>query len=299
VEVAAAARASDRLVVATAADGGIRAAAVVVSGVIDEARRRQELFPVATAALGRALAGAALLAASLKAGQRLTLRLLGDGPLGGVVADAEPGGDLRGYVKHPRVMLPVSPAGKLDVGRGVGHRGIIHVSRDVGLGTPYVSSAPLVSGEIGADLANFLVRSEQVPSALSLGVLVGRGNRVLGAGGVLVQILPGGEAHMDRAAAGVERMPPVSSLAARGASAEALLEAALPDFTVTVLEQLQLRWHCTCNRPRARRVLGALPPSELAAMAEEDQGAELTCHFCSRSYRFTRDELLRLAARGR
>lgn len=291
------ARASDRLVVATAAAGAIRAAAIVLTGAVDEARRRQALYAVATAALGRAMAGAALLAATLRTDQRLTLRLLGDGPLGGVIADANGEGHVRGYVKHPKVVLPVSPAGKLDVGRGVGRHGIIHVSRDLGLRAPYISSAPLVSGEVGEDLSHYLVRSEQIPSAVSLGVRVGSGGKVLGAAGLLVQVLPGGDASMDQAARGVEDLGPISSLAARGASPEDLLETALASLSVSILSERPIRFRCTCNRPRARRLLGALPPEELMTMADEDHGAEMRCHFCGRMYRFKQEEIERLAVR--
>lgn len=304
-------RPPDRASSAAAADGTFRVVAITLSHTLEEARQSHGTLPVATAALGRALAGAGLLALTFKGEGRLTLRLLGDGPLGAVVADASPRGDLRGYVQNPRVMLPPNSRGKLDVGRAVGPKGLLHVSHDIGLRIPYAGSVPITSGEIGDDLAVYLDRSAQIPSAVTLGVRVGSGGIVLGAAGILVQRMPDPDtdfadrddaddvaaweeiaAHVEAA---LESLGPVSSAAERGLAAEDLLEHAFAGYPHGQRTDVAVRWQCTCNRERTGRLLRAMGAETLEEMADEDGGAELRCHFCGRTYRFDADELRRLA----
>ncbi len=291
-------RAVDYAVRATAADGGILALAASSARLCEEARRRHDAWPTAAAALGRVLTGAALLALPLKDGGSVTLRVRGDGPLGGVLATAEASGAVRGYPVHPHVDLPVRADGKLDVGGAVGRFGLLTLTRDLGLRQPYSGSAPLVSGEIADDLTHYLARSEQVPSLVALGVLVGTGGRVRAAGGLVVQILPGAS---DDTAAEIEnnvaRMGAVSRCIAAGASPEDLVCEALGRFGPRFLQRSELRFHCPCGRRRTRAALAALPRQELRAMREEDGGAELVCHFCGRRYRFAADELAALEGR--
>ncbi|MDI3281509.1 MAG: Hsp33 family molecular chaperone HslO, partial [Bacillota bacterium] len=162
----------DYLVRGVAAEGSVLVMAAVATRLADEARWRHGTAPVATAALGRALTAAAMMGAALKRNERVLLQICGDGPLGKVVAEADASGRVRGYVSHPRVDLPATPEGKLDVGRGVGHRGTLYVIRDLGLKEPYIGSVPLVSGEIAKDLTYYFARSEQMPSSVALGALV-------------------------------------------------------------------------------------------------------------------------------
>lgn len=284
---------------------------MTLSHALEEARQSHGTLPVATAALGRTLAGAGLLALTFKGEGRLTLRVLGTGPLGTVVADASPRGDLRGYVQNPRVMLPPNDRGKLDVGRAVGPTGQLHVSHDIGLRVPYAGSVPLVSGEIGEDLATYLERSAQVPSAVTLGVRVGSGGVVLGAAGILVQRMPTtqpGFADRDdaddatlweeiatRVEAALDALGPVSSAAEHGLDSGDLLEHAFAGYAHGVRTDVAIRWQCTCSRERTGRLLRAMGADSLEEMAEEDGGAELRCHFCGHMYRFDAEELRRLA----
>ena len=180
---------ADQLIRATAANGGIRAVGAITTRLTEEARQRHKLSYVATAALGRTMTAGILMASSMKrAGSRINVRVKGDGPLGGMLIDAGLDGTVRGFVEHPDVELAPNSKGKLDVGGAVG-KGFLYVVRDIGYGYPYSSTVELVSGEIGEDVAHYLVTSEQTPSAVVLGVFVGA-QGVTAAGGLLVQILP-------------------------------------------------------------------------------------------------------------
>ena len=286
----------DTLARATAEGGSIRAIAVVATRLVESARRRHGTFPVATAALGRAMMGATLLAtAMLKPPDRLTLRLLGDGPLGTVIADADAEGGVRGYVQIPQVALPLKENGKLDVGRAVG-RGSLVVSRSMGDAQPYTSTSPLVSGEIGEDIASYIVTSEQVPSAVALGVLLRPSGTVRAAGGLLLQILPGGEKFSAELEGRIAEIGPISTRAEHAALADELLKDLLQGFgDVRVAAPESLRLRCTCSRARAGHSLLLLGAESLGELLV-DGGAELRCHFCGRTYRFDTEQLQRLKA---
>ncbi len=180
----------DYAVIATADDGRVRVLAARSTRLAEEARRRHKASPTAAAALGRTLTGAALLGMTLKDKGTITLRLIGDGPIGGLIAEADAAGSVRGYAKNPAADLPPTPAGKLDVGGLIGSNGFCYVTRDMGLREPYTGSSPLVSGEVGEDLTRYLYESEQTPSGVALGVLVAPTGRVVAAGGLFVQLMP-------------------------------------------------------------------------------------------------------------
>lgn len=281
----------DRRVVATALDGEIGVVAVRTSALTESARRRHGLTPVAAAALGRAMSGALLVATDLKDHQRLTLRLLGDGPLGAVVVDADALGGVRGYVQNPRVLLPLKPGGKLDVGSAVGRRGTLDISRDLGLRFPYHGRTALVSGEVAEDLAHHLAVSEQSLGAVSLGVYVGRTGRVEAAGGMWLRLLPGAAAPVDLLEERVREFGPVTEHIRAGEEPEQWLETLLAGLGPRVEPLGPVAFRCTCSRARIRRTLAGLGPQQVAAMIHEDGGAEVTCRFCQRVYRLDVAEL--------
>lgn len=285
----------DHWVRAMAGDGAIRVLAARTTGTVDSARQRHNTAPTATAALGRVLTATALLAILLKDDQKLTLRVLGDGPIGGLVGDGWADGTVRGYAHHPQVDLPLRADGKLDVGGAVGRQGLLHVTRDLGLREPYTGSAPLVSGEIGEDLTAYLWRSEQTPSLVSLGVLVNPDGSVRAAGGLLVQVLPGADpAWSRRLEDNARALAGISRRIEAGVSPAEMVETVLEGFPARMLGQGPVRFGCACSRERVEGLLAALGRQELTQMLEEDEGAEMTCRFCGERYVFGADDLRRL-----
>lgn len=289
---------ADQLIRATAADGGIRAVGVITTRLTEEARQRHKLSYVATAALGRTMAAGLLLASSMKRQEaRVNIRIRGNGPMGGILADAGVDGTVRGYVDVPDVELPVNPQGKLDVGGAVGNQGFVYVIRDVGYGYPYSSTVELVSGEIGDDITHYLATSEQTPSALFLGVFVDP-NGVQAAGGLLIQILP--KAATDEALVALLEsrlgmLKGFTPLLQAGKTLPIIFEELLGDMGLEILPETQLvRFHCGCSFDRVLGALKILGEAELQDMIEKDDGAEATCHFCGEVYKATSAQLSQL-----
>ncbi len=289
---------ADQLIRATAAEGGIRAVGVITTRLTEEARRRHKLSYVATAALGRTMSAGLLLASSMKReGSRVNIRVKGDGPLDGILVDAGLDGTVRGYVDNPAVELPPNERGKLDVGGAVGRDGYLYVVRDVGYGYPYSSTVELVSGEIGDDIAHYLVTSEQTPSALVIGVFVGS-QGVTAAGGILIQVLPKAardEALVQTLESRVAKLSGFTPLLQAGKTLPEIFEQLLGDMNLVILPEVQmLRFHCGCSFDRVLGALKMLGEAELQDMIEKDNGAEATCHFCGEVYQASSDELAQL-----
>ncbi len=287
----------DYMVRGTAAHGRIRAVATVTTQMVEDARIRHTTSATATAALGRSLTAAALLGAGLKTGQSVLLRVLGDGPVGGIIAQADAEGRVRGYALNPHADLPETTAHKLDVGGLVGRQGMLHITRDMGLRSAYHGSAPLVSGEIAEDLASYLATSEQVPSVVSLGVLVAPDLHVLASGGLCVQVLPGAsEEVVGDLQARARDLPPITQLVAGGSTPEEILAIALGGFTPTIGDTSPVAFHCRCSRPRVEEMLCGLGADELEALLAQEGQAEVTCRFCGDRYVLARDEVETLIA---
>lgn len=277
----------DVLVRAIAAGGAVLGCAAITTRLTEEARERHGTLPTATAALGRGLAAAAMLGAGLKDRQTVMVRVLGDGPLGPMVAESTADGAVRGYVTNPRTDLPPTASRKLDVGGAIGRRGTFHVTRDVGLRDPYQGSVPLVSGEIGEDLAAYLVNSEQVPSAAAVGVLVATGGRVMAAGGLLLQVLPGAPPPIPRRLEERTRaLPAVTQMIASGASPEDMLGAALGEWDMAILERRRVRFACRCSAQKVAQVLVALGRDESERLLRTEGRVEVLCRFCGNLYVF-------------
>jgi len=289
---------ADQLVRATAAGGGIRVVGAVTTRLTEEARQRHKLSYVATAALGRTMVSGLLLASSMKRPEsRVNLRVRGNGPLGVVFADAGLDGTVRGYVQNPTVELPTNSRGKLDVGAAVGSEGFLYVVRDIGFGYPYSSTVELVSGEIGEDVANYLVTSEQTPSALLVGVFV-EPDGVTAAGGMLVQVLPKAardEALVEKLESRLAALSGFTSLLNEGKTLPQIFTDLMGDIDLELLPESQmLRFHCGCTFDRMLGALKLLGEEELRDMIAKDNGAEATCHFCNEVYRASSDELEQL-----
>ena len=242
------ARSTDILLRAVTDDGMVRAFAINSTRLCERARRIQHSWPTATAALGRVLSATVMMASMLKEGERLALRVEGNGPLGVIYTQGTPDGRVRGFVHNPFVNPP-SHEGKLDVGAAVGRQGSLYVIRDLGMQEPYVGRVDLQSGEIGEDLAYYFLTSEQQPSAVGLGVLVETDNSVAAAGGYIIQLLPGASekviAHLEH---NVSNAPRPSDLILTLHDPEQVLAVLLDGFTWQVVERLEPRFHCGCTR---------------------------------------------------
>ena len=286
-------------------DGSVKAAAVSTRALTERARNIHHTTPVATAALGRALAGVSMMGNALKGqGESVTLQIKGGGPLGTALAVSDAEGNVRGYVGDASVDLPLRSDGKLDVGGAVGHEGTLTVIKDLGLKEPYVGTVDLLGGEIAEDIAAYFVESEQIPSACGLGVLVDRDRSVLAAGGYLIQLLPGAaEDTIAKVEGGIYAAPSVTNILKDDPDPAHLLQTVLSDFDLEILETAPIEYRCYCSRERTERALLSLGSAELEDMLREQGGAELTCQFCDRVHVFTGDELrnmiTELRARGK
>ncbi len=280
----------DHLIQATAADATIRLIAAVTTNLVKEACQRHGTTPTASAALGRTLTGALLFGRSFKDLEYVTIRFDCNGTIGGIVAEATAHGTVRGYVNNPLADAPLNALGKLDVSAIVGG-GMLHVIREAGyeiglLKEPYFGSVPIVSGEIAQDLTNYLSVSEQINSAVSLGVFVeSEQGQVTASGGVMVQVMPG---ISDETLAALERSvsaaPHVTEVIRKGAGARELLQSALDGIAFNVLETHPVEFRCKCSFERAVSIVAALGREEVEDMLLKDNGAELTCHFCNSVY---------------
>lgn len=282
---------SDGLIRALAYDGQVRVSAVICTDAVETARQRHDAFPTAIAALGRTMASTLLLSWGLKGEGSITLRIFGDGPLGGIIVTGDADGNIKGYVQEPQTDLPLNARGKLDVGGAIG-KGDLYITKDIGLKEPYTGSVPLVTGEIGDDVASYLMQSEQTPSVVSVGVLVSPDYSVAAAGGIIIQAMPNADdAVLDDLEEKLKTARAVSSLIQEGADLRGMIQSYLPGVEVQFLEEKSVQWHCNCSSARIRGLLKSIGIEELEDMIEKDGETEVVCHFCSSHYHFDRDAL--------
>lgn len=285
----------DYMIRATAAEGQIRAFAATTKNTVQTAVSAHGLSPVAAAGLGRLMTGGAMMGSMMKGDDDLlTLQILCNGPIGGITVTADAGGRVKGYVNHPRVMLPANEKGKLDVGGAVGE-GSLRVIRDMGLKEPYVGQTELVSGEIAEDLTYYFAASEQVPSSVALGVLMNKDNTVAQAGGFIIQLMPfAQEAVIAALEEKIRAFTSITSALSQGKTPEMILEDLLGDMDLQVNDTIPVEFYCNCSKERVEKVLISLGKKELTDIVHEGKTIELNCHFCNRKYPFTVEEVERL-----
>lgn len=285
---------NDYLVRIITESGSVRALACVTTGLVNEACQRHGAWPTAAVALGRALTGGTLMGALLKTGQRLALCFEGNGPLKKILVEADANGAVRGSVRVPAVHME-GKDGRLDVAGALGKAGLLTVTKDLGLKEPYKGIVPLATSEIGEDLAQYLTESEQIPSAVGLGVFVEPDNSVSAAGGFLIQALPpSDDAVVERLMQRLAELPPLTTLLRQGTTPEDLLATLFAGIPYTVLEKRALAFVCSCSRERIERVLLSLGKQDLAELLEKQGETEVTCEFCRERYHFDRPDLERL-----
>lgn len=288
---------ADQIVRVITSDGAVMASAITGKELVEQARQIHKTLPVATAALGRSLMAASMMGNQLKGEENsLTLQIKGGGPLGMITCVSDAEGNVRGYVSNPFVDLPRKEKGKLDVGAAVGTDGSLTVIKDLGMKEPYVGSVPLVSGEIAEDVTAYFAASEQFPTACALGVLVNVDQSVSAAGGYLIQLLPGADdAVIDKVEQGIRETGYVTRAFQEGVTPLELVQKVLSAFEVEILETTPVAYRCYCSRDRVCKALISLGAEELKEMVREQDGAELNCQFCGKTYRFTGAELAELA----
>ena len=291
---------TDYIIRATAAEGQIRAFAATTRDLVEYARSAHNTSPVATAALGRLLTAGAMMGIMMK-GEKdlLTLKIEGDGPIGGLTVTADSRGNVKGYAFHPEVMLPPNAKGKLDVGGALGI-GVLSVIKDIGLKDPYVGQTILVTSEIAEDLTYYFATSEQTPSSVALGVLMERDNTVKQAGGFILQMMPGASEEVISALE--KRLGEITSITAlldAGNTPEMILEHILGDFGLEILDKLPTAFSCNCSEERIEKALISVGKQELQNMIEDGKTLEVNCHFCNKHYPVTVERLKELLEMAR
>ena len=291
---------TDYIIRATAAEGQIRVFAATTRDLVEYARSAHNTIPVATAALGRLLTAGAMMGIMMK-GEKdlLTLKIEGDGPIGGLTVTADSKGNVKGYAFHPEVMLPPNAKGKLDVGGALGI-GVLSVIKDIGLKDPYVGQTILVTSEIAEDLTYYFATSEQTPSSVALGVLMERDNTVKQAGGFILQMMPGASEEVISALE--KRLGEITSITAlldAGNTPEMILEHILGDFGLEILDKLPTAFSCNCSEERIEKALISVGKQELQSMIEDGKTIEVNCHFCNKHYPVTVERLKELLEMAR
>lgn len=280
----------------TVKNGDIRVFAAITTDMVQKARDVHKLTPTASAALGRLLTAGSIMGTMLK-GQKdsITLSINGGGPAGNLVVVSNPSGNVKGYIGNPEVDLPLNAKGKLDVSGAVGKDGSLNVVKDMGLKEPYVGQVPIYTGEIGDDVAYYFTTSEQVPSAVALGVLVDKDTSIKSAGGLIIQMMPGADPMLGEIITfRLQEIPPLSTLIAEGKTAEDILNMLFDDMDLKIHEKLEVNYVCDCSRERVEKALIALGREELTKLRDEEESIELQCHFCDKKYEFTRDDINKL-----
>jgi len=281
----------DYLVKSLAFNGEIRIYAARTTNLVEVANQNVSAYPTAAAAIGRTLTATVMMGSMLKGDETVTVRINGGGPIGLILADANAHGEVRGYASNPRVHFQYD-SGKLNVGMAVGTDGHLFVTKDLGLKDYFTGQVPLQTGEIGDDFTYYFAQSEQIPSAVGLGVLVSPENKVLAAGGFIIQVMPAAsEATISVLEKTLELMRPVSDMVADGLTPENMIEELVGSDDFKVLDTVPLAFVCKCSKEKFAPVLASLGNEELEMMIKEDHGAEANCHFCSQKYQFTAREL--------
>jgi molecular chaperone Hsp33 len=282
----------DLLVKSIAIDEPVLVIGLVNTATVERARVIHDTYPTASAALGRTISGALLMASMLKEGQKISLQVVGEGPLKEVFAEADWLCRVRGYVRKPHVHMGLLGE-SLDVGRAIG-QGFLHVTKDLGIREPYHGSIPLQTGEIASDLAYYLTTSEQIPAAVSVGVFVDTDNSVRASGGFMVHALP---AASDEIIGYLENrignMRSVSSMVMDGMEPREIIGEIL-GMPYDILDRKEVVYFCPCSKDRVMAALVTLGEKDIQAMAEKGEALDVQCHFCRTDYAVSKEELFSL-----
>jgi molecular chaperone Hsp33 len=285
----------NRLITTLSKNKEVRLYMIDSTEMVEAARRTYSMSPVAIAALGRTITAASLIGKTLKNNKdQLTLQIKGSGEIKTIIAVAKPNGQVKGYISSPYVETQINKKGKLDVGGAVGKEGDLYLIRDYGMKEPYIGHSKLISGEIAEDLASYFMHSEQQPTVFSLGVFVNGEGIVTAAGGLFIQPLPdASDETLVKIEEAMATLPAISTLIQeeKHLSLENIIKKHFSSLDFKVTDQIDTGLYCDCSKERMQEALVSLGTDELNEMINEDDGAEIHCHFCNTNYKFTADEL--------
>ena len=278
-----------------AADKQVRFFAANTKDLVEKARRIHNTSPIATAALGRLMTGTAMMGSMCKNDSDIvTVQIKGDGPMGGLVVTSDAKARVKGYVYNKDVMLPPNAQGKLDVGGAIGN-GVLTVIKDLGLKEPYSGQTHLVSGEIAEDLTYYFATSEQIPSAVGLGVLMNKNNTVRQAGGFIIQLMPfTSDEIIEKLEKRIAEIDSVTMMLERGLTPEGILEEILGDFGLEITDKIPAAFVCDCSKERVSRALSTLSKKDIDDIINDGESIEVKCQFCNKAYEFSVEELKEL-----
>ncbi|HHH5695939.1 TPA: Hsp33 family molecular chaperone HslO [Streptococcus pyogenes] len=281
----------DKIIKSIAQSGAFRAYVLDSTETVALAQEKHNTLSSSTVALGRTLIANQILAANQKGDSKITVKVIGDSSFGHIISVADTKGHVKGYIQNTGVDIKKTATGEVLVGPFMGNGHFVTII-DYGTGNPYTSTTPLITGEIGEDFAYYLTESEQTPSAIGLNVLLDENDKVKGAGGFMVQVLPGAsEEEIARYEKRLQEMPAISHLLASKNHVDALLEAIYGYEPYKRLSEEPLSFQCDCSRERFEAALITLPKADLQAMIDEDKGAEIVCQFCGTKYQFNESDL--------
>lgn len=285
----------DYILRATAGEGSVRIFIANTKETVQKAFLHHKTSPVMSAALGRALTAAAIMGSMLKSDNDLiTIRINGDGPGKGLIVTGDNKARVKGYPFNPIVDIPLKPNGKLDVQGALGE-GNLTIIKDMGLKEPYVGQIPLVSGEIAEDLTYYFAKSEQTPSAVSLGVLVDRDYSIKQSGGFIIQVMPDANENIINSLENkLATMKSFTTLLEEGNTIEDILNMLVGEFGLNILDKIPTSFYCNCSKERVEKALISIGKQELKNIIEEDKKATLHCHFCNKDYNFNEEDLINL-----
>lgn len=282
----------DTIIRGMVADNQVRFFCAYTKEVVETARRLHNTSPVATAALGRLLTAGSIMGSMCKNDSDIiTLQIQCSGPIGGLTVTSNASAQVKGYANNPKVMLPPSPKGKLDVGKAV-DLGVLSVIKDIGLKEPYIGQSNLVSGEIAEDLTYYFAASEQIPTSVALGVLMEKDNTVKHAGGFIIQLMPFAEETLiSDLETRLNDFSSITSLMDQRMTPSDMMKKLFNGYDVVINDDITPHYQCDCSKERVYNAVMSIGKADIKEMIADNKPIEVSCHFCNKTYIFDVNDL--------